>query len=163
SSGGRAALATPTPTSWAGSPRCRRCCGCWSSSWRRSAVSSPAGCGCWSPWPPSHAHAANWSLAGPRGGRRTMDEVAKAVEECARAAKLAAPSLAAASTEAVDAALTGMAERLLAHRDEILEANQADVGRAKADGMSAGLLDRLTITPERLTGMAEQLRLLAGA
>ncbi|MEV6876613.1 aldehyde dehydrogenase family protein [Amycolatopsis sp. NPDC051128] len=92
-----------------------------------------------------------------------MDEVAKAVEECARAAKLAAPSLAAASAEAVDAALTGMAERLLAHRDEILEANQADVERAKADGMSAGLLDRLTITPERLAGMAEQLRLLAGA
>ena len=92
-----------------------------------------------------------------------MDEVTKAVEECARAAKLAAPSLAAASAEAVDAALSGMAERLLAHRDEILEANQADVERAKADGMSAGLLDRLTITPERLTGMAEQLRLLAGA
>ncbi len=92
-----------------------------------------------------------------------MDEVAKAVEECARAAKLAAPSLAAASAQAVDAALSGMAERLLAHRDEILEANQADVARAKADGMSAGLLDRLTITPERLTGMAEQLRLLAGA
>lgn len=92
-----------------------------------------------------------------------MDEVAKAVEECARAAKLAAPSLAAASAEAVDAALTGMAERLLAHRDEILDANQADVERAKAEGMSAGLLDRLTITPERLTGMAEQLRLLAGA
>ncbi|MEU5259639.1 aldehyde dehydrogenase family protein [Amycolatopsis sp. NPDC021455] len=92
-----------------------------------------------------------------------MDEVAKAVEECARAAKLAAPSLAAATTEAVDAALTGMAERLLAHREEILEANQADVERAKGEGMSAGLLDRLTITPERLTGMAEQLRLLAGA
>ncbi|WP_103337670.1 aldehyde dehydrogenase family protein [Amycolatopsis sp. CA-126428] len=92
-----------------------------------------------------------------------MDEVAKAVEECARAAKLAAPSLAAASAQAVDDALSGMAERLLAHRDEILEANQADVARAKAEGMSAGLLDRLTITPERLTGMAEQLRLLAGA
>ncbi|QKV81627.1 aldehyde dehydrogenase family protein [Amycolatopsis sp. Hca4] len=92
-----------------------------------------------------------------------MDEVAKAVEECARAAKLAAPSLAAASAEAIDSALTGMAERLLSHREEILEANQADVERAKADGMSAGLLDRLTITPERLTGMAEQLRLLAGA
>jgi glutamate-5-semialdehyde dehydrogenase len=92
-----------------------------------------------------------------------MDEVAKAVAECARAAKLAAPSLAAASAEAVDAALTGMAERLLAHRGEILDANRADVERAKAEGMSAGLLDRLTITPERLTGMAEQLRLLAGA
>ncbi len=34
-----------------------------------------------------------------------MDEVAKAVEECARAAKAAAPSLAAAGDDAVDAAL----------------------------------------------------------
>ncbi|RBM23457.1 gamma-glutamyl phosphate reductase [Prauserella sp. PE36] len=91
------------------------------------------------------------------------DEVAKAVEECARAAKGAAPSLAAASDEAIDMALRGMAQRLLDHRDEVLEANVADVERSTADGMSAGLLDRLTITDERLTGMAEQLRLLAGA
>ncbi|QRP48023.1 aldehyde dehydrogenase family protein [Amycolatopsis sp. FDAARGOS 1241] len=92
-----------------------------------------------------------------------MDEVTKAVEECARAAKLAAPSLARATEEAVDAALVGMAERLVEHRDEVLEANRADVAKAREDGMSAGLLDRLTITPERLDGMAEQLRLLAGA
>ncbi|MFF5987998.1 aldehyde dehydrogenase family protein [Prauserella flavalba] len=91
------------------------------------------------------------------------DEVAKAVEECARAAKGAAPSLAAASDEAIDTALRGMAQRLLDHRREVLEANVADVERSRADGMSAGLLDRLTITDERLTGMAEQLRLLAGA
>ncbi|MFD9965567.1 aldehyde dehydrogenase family protein [Amycolatopsis sp. NPDC058986] len=92
-----------------------------------------------------------------------MDEVAKAVEECARAAKLAAPSLATAGADAVDAALVGMAERLLSHRAEVLEANEADVAKSRAEGMSAGLLDRLTITPERLTGMADQLRLLAGA
>ncbi|MER6878476.1 gamma-glutamyl phosphate reductase, partial [Amycolatopsis sp. NPDC000673] len=92
-----------------------------------------------------------------------MDEVAKAVEECARAAKAAAPSLAAAGDDAVDAALVGMAERFVEHRDEVLEANRADVAKATADGMSAGLLDRLTITPERLDGMAAQLRLLAGA
>jgi len=92
-----------------------------------------------------------------------MDEVAKAVEECARAAKAAAPSLAVAGDDAIDAALVGMAERLVAHREAVLEANRADVAKATADGMSAGLLDRLTITPERLDGMAEQLRLLAGA
>ncbi|PXY21385.1 aldehyde dehydrogenase family protein [Prauserella muralis] len=90
-------------------------------------------------------------------------EVAKAVEECARAAKAAAPSLAAAPDTAIDAALTGMAERLLAHRTEVLEANTADVTRSRTEGMSAGLLDRLTITDDRLTGMADQLRLLAGA
>ncbi|WP_027947369.1 aldehyde dehydrogenase family protein [Amycolatopsis taiwanensis] len=91
------------------------------------------------------------------------DEVAKAVEECARAAKRAAPSLAAAPDEAVDGALSAMAERLLDGREAVLDANRADVERARAEGMSAGLLDRLTITGERLTGMAEQLRLLAGA
>jgi glutamate-5-semialdehyde dehydrogenase len=92
-----------------------------------------------------------------------MDVVAKAVEECARAAKRAAPSLATATEPAIDGALNSMAERLLTHRDEVLEANRADVAKAREEGMSAGLLDRLTITGERLTGMAQQLRLLAGA
>ncbi|MCP2252089.1 glutamate-5-semialdehyde dehydrogenase [Prauserella aidingensis] len=91
------------------------------------------------------------------------DEVAKAVEECARVAKHAAPSLATASDEAIDAALTAMADRLVEHRADILAANEADVTRSRAEGMSAGLLDRLTITEDRLTGMADQLRLLAGA
>ncbi|WP_431874554.1 aldehyde dehydrogenase family protein [Amycolatopsis sacchari] len=91
------------------------------------------------------------------------DEVAKAVEECARAAKSAAPALATAPDEAIDAALTAMARLLLEHREAVLEANRADVAKAREEGMSAGLLDRLTITEERLTGMAEQLRLLAGA
>jgi glutamate-5-semialdehyde dehydrogenase len=91
------------------------------------------------------------------------DEVAKAVEECARAAKQAAQSLATAPDEVIDAALNGMAQRLIDGRDAVLEANLADVAKAREDGMSAGLLDRLTITGQRLTGMAEQLRLLAGA
>lgn len=90
------------------------------------------------------------------------NEVAKAVEECARAAKQAAPSLATATDEAIDSALSVMADRLLAGRAEVLAANVADVRKARAEGMSAGLLDRLTITDERLTGMADQLRLLAG-
>lgn len=91
------------------------------------------------------------------------DEVTKAVEECARAAKRAAPSLAAAPDTGIDRALTGMAERLRQHRDAVLEANTADVTKARAEGMSSGLLDRLTLTDERLEDMAEQLRLLAGA
>ncbi|MBA0125088.1 aldehyde dehydrogenase family protein [Haloechinothrix sp. YIM 98757] len=91
-----------------------------------------------------------------------VDEVAKAVEECGAAAKRAAPSLAAASEEAIDTALTVMADRLGSERDTVLAANADDVAKAREDGMSAGLLDRLTITEERLSGMAEQLRLLAG-
>src|SRR5690606_39689041 len=45
--------------------------------------------------------------------RAETDEVAKAVEECARAAKHAAPSLATAADTAIDAALNAMADRLL--------------------------------------------------
>lgn len=90
------------------------------------------------------------------------DHVAKAVEQCARAAKQAAPALAAATGDEVDAALSAMARRLADAREQVLGANADDVARAKADGMSAGLLDRLTVTEERLTGMVEQLRLLAG-
>jgi glutamate-5-semialdehyde dehydrogenase len=86
-----------------------------------------------------------------------------AVESCAARAKAAAPALAAASDEAVDAALGEMAARLSSARATVLAANAEDVDAAKANGMSAGLLDRLRITEERLLAMAEQLRLLAGA
>ncbi|MEV4312750.1 aldehyde dehydrogenase family protein [Actinocrispum sp. NPDC049592] len=88
-----------------------------------------------------------------------VDEV---VEACARAAKQAAPSLAAATDEAIDAALAGMAERLRANADKLLDVNNGDVYVALEEGMSSGLIDRLRITPERLTAMADALLLLAG-
>ncbi len=88
--------------------------------------------------------------------------VDQVVEACARAAKQAAPSLATASEQAIDAALTGMAERLRASADAVLAANAQDVEAAKAGGMSSGLLDRLTITEARLAAMADSLVLLAG-
>lgn len=91
------------------------------------------------------------------------DEVAKSVEECARAAKTAAPSLASASDAAIDSALRDMARRLTDQRDTVLASNADDVEQARHTGMSAGLLDRLTITTDRLADMAEQLFLLADA
>ncbi|HEX2130908.1 MAG TPA: aldehyde dehydrogenase family protein [Actinophytocola sp.] len=89
--------------------------------------------------------------------------VAEAVAACATAAKKAAPVLASAPDQAVDDALAAMAERLASARATVLEANAADVSAAEAGGMSRGLLDRLRITDERLTTMAESLRLLAAA
>nr|WP_042182971.1 aldehyde dehydrogenase family protein [Kibdelosporangium sp. MJ126-NF4]CEL15261.1 Gamma-glutamyl phosphate reductase [Kibdelosporangium sp. MJ126-NF4]CTQ95698.1 hypothetical [Kibdelosporangium sp. MJ126-NF4] len=88
--------------------------------------------------------------------------VDQVVEACARAAKQAAPSLAAASEQAIDAALTGMAQRLRASASAVLDANAQDIEAAKTGGMSAGLLDRLTITEARLIAMADALDLLAG-
>lgn len=88
--------------------------------------------------------------------------VDQVVEVCARAAKQAAPSLATAPEHAIDAALTGMAQRLRGSASAVLAANAEDIEAAKAAGMSSGLLDRLTITESRLAAMADALDLLAG-
>ena len=80
----------------------------------------------------------------------------------ARAARTAARTLATASRATKDAALGAMADRLLAAQDAILAANAEDVAAAEAAGTSAALIDRLRLTPERLQGMADGLRQLAG-
>ncbi|WP_242613670.1 aldehyde dehydrogenase family protein [Herbihabitans rhizosphaerae] len=96
-------------------------------------------------------------MTGAASAERVQDVVAR----CAEAAKSAAPSLANAAAADVDAALVGMAERLVSARAEVLEANEADLAAAHESGMSEGLRDRLRLTEERLDAMAEQLRLLA--
>ncbi|MGF1648416.1 MAG: aldehyde dehydrogenase family protein [Kineosporiaceae bacterium] len=84
------------------------------------------------------------------------------VAGCARAAAAAAASLAAAADSDVDRALAGMADRLVVSRDAVLDANAADVAAAREQGTGPALLDRLTLGSQRVTGMAEQLRVLAG-
>lgn len=89
------------------------------------------------------------------------ESVSSAVAACAQAAYRAAPALAAAPDSAIDGALSAMATRLRASSAELLAANESDVEAAVADGMSAGLLDRLRLSPERLDSMAAALELLA--
>lgn len=89
------------------------------------------------------------------------ESVSAAVSSCAVAAYRAAPTLAAAPDSAIDGALSAMASRLRASVGEVLAANEADVAAASSAGMSAGLLDRLTLSPSRLDAMASALDLLA--
>ncbi|MCW0212695.1 MAG: aldehyde dehydrogenase family protein, partial [Pseudonocardia sp.] len=79
----------------------------------------------------------------------------------AQRAAAAAPGVRAAGGPAVDAALRSAAGLLRTQAPELLAANAADVDAATANGMAAGLLDRLRITPERLADMAVQLEVLA--
>ena len=90
-------------------------------------------------------------------------EIAEAVVCCAAAAKRAAPALAGAGDDVVDGALGEMAQLLSAARGAVLAANAEDVAAAQAAGMSAGLLDRLRVTEDRLVAMTDALRLLASA
>jgi glutamate-5-semialdehyde dehydrogenase len=78
------------------------------------------------------------------------------LEVCA-AAKRAAPSVARATTYEKDAALEVMASTLNGEHDRILEANARDLDTARAAGTGAALLDRLTLTPQRLTAIAQAL------
>jgi glutamate-5-semialdehyde dehydrogenase len=76
-------------------------------------------------------------------------------------AKVAARTLATASTAAKDAALLAAADLLVRQTEPILEANAVDVAREEAAGMAPALLDRLRLTPARIEGMANGLRQVA--
>ena len=51
-------------------------------------------------------------------------------------------------------------DNLVAQTRDILAANQIDMDKGKASGMSQGLLDRLSLTPERIQAMATGLEKL---
>ncbi|PZS20571.1 MAG: gamma-glutamyl phosphate reductase [Pseudonocardiales bacterium] len=86
---------------------------------------------------------------------------AEVVAACARQAQRAAPTLATASDEAIDAALDAMAQRMTGAAAEVLAANTADIAAAEQSGMTQALIDRLRLGEERLAEMAGQLALLA--
>jgi glutamate-5-semialdehyde dehydrogenase len=81
-----------------------------------------------------------------------------AVLDVARRAREAATVLAPATRGTKDAAIVAMADALDERADEVLSANRGDVERAVAAGTAAGLVDRLTLTRERLSGIAQALR-----
>jgi glutamate-5-semialdehyde dehydrogenase len=80
----------------------------------------------------------------------------------AERAREASHGLALATRAEKDRALHAMAEALLARAHEILVANAEDVERAEAGGTPANIVDRLRLTPDRLAGMAQGLRDVAG-
>ncbi|MGH2727476.1 MAG: glutamate-5-semialdehyde dehydrogenase [Actinomycetota bacterium] len=84
------------------------------------------------------------------------------VLEIGRRAKAASRLMVGVSTAVKDRALGAMADALDARSDEILDANTADLERADADGVTGALIDRLTLTPERVAGMANGLRDVIG-
>ncbi|MCC4297426.1 glutamate-5-semialdehyde dehydrogenase [Aurantimonas coralicida] len=88
----------------------------------------------------------------------SIDTLMDAIGKRARAA---ARRLALAPTETKNAALLAMADALVAATDTILAENAADLDRAAEAGMAASFVDRLTLTPDRITAMAEGLRAIA--
>jgi glutamate-5-semialdehyde dehydrogenase len=78
-----------------------------------------------------------------------------------RAARAASRETARASTAQRNAALDAMAAAIERDADRLLAANAADVDAARARGLEAALLDRLTLTPKGVAQMAQGLREIA--
>ena len=72
-----------------------------------------------------------------------------------KAAKAAETKLALASTDTKNAALCSAAKALVENIEYILTENAKDIYAAKQNGMNEGLIDRLTLTPERIKAMAD--------
>lgn len=89
-------------------------------------------------------------------------DVTNAVHAIADRSRVAARQIAAANRAAKDQALLAIGEALVANSADILAANALDVEAGHANGTSKALLDRLSLSDERIEGLAAALRNLAG-
>jgi len=87
----------------------------------------------------------------PAGDRRSMVEIG-------RRARAAAGRLAKADGDTKNQGLHGIADSLVEARPRILEANAQDLERAEQAGLSAALVDRLTLNRARLEAIASDVR-----
>ena len=88
-------------------------------------------------------------------------DVRQLVESKARAARAAAHALAIAGTRVKDEALMQMARALEEKSGLLLDANRADLERARTKGLARAFVDRLTLTERRIEEMANGLRQIA--
>ncbi|GAA4081964.1 glutamate-5-semialdehyde dehydrogenase [Actinomadura miaoliensis] len=79
----------------------------------------------------------------------------------ARLAKDATATLAPLPRAAKDAALHAIADGLTAAAPEIVKANAGDVARAREAGISEYMIDRLSLSTERIAAIAEAVRKVA--
>ena len=83
------------------------------------------------------------------------------VHALCEAAKAASREVALLSTEKKNELLLAIADAVLAQKDRLIAENARDLAAARENGMRASLIDRLTLTPERIAAMAEGARAVA--
>ena len=79
------------------------------------------------------------------------------IEKIGANAKKAASSLAKASSEQKNYALTAMAKNILADKKDILDANKLDIENSKTKNLSESFIDRLELNEERITAISNTL------
>lgn len=84
------------------------------------------------------------------------------IKEMTQRARIVSRSLAILPEAAKNCALTGLADSLLIHQDEILQANQDDIEASTKFGLDDAMIDRLRLTPDRIRGIAKDVRTVVG-
>jgi len=90
-----------------------------------------------------------------------MSEHTELMERLGRAARAAGRTLAKASGQRRNAALLAAADAIEAGAATLAEENGKDLAAGRAAGLTGALVDRLTLTPARIQGMADGLREVA--
>lgn len=85
------------------------------------------------------------------------ENIGNYIHSMGRTARHAARAMARADTGAKNAALKAIVRRLSQRREQLFEANAADLAAARQNQLDAALLDRLELTPARLEAMADGL------
>ncbi len=86
------------------------------------------------------------------------NDLSNLLTDIASKSKAASAELSRASSGSKDDALNKMAQELIEKADYIIAENQKDIEEAKSKGLSSAMIDRLTLTPERLEKVAQGLR-----
>lgn len=79
------------------------------------------------------------------------------LEALCQKARKGSYTLLSLDTEAKNNALAAIADYLIKHKDDISRANALDLAEASANGISEVMLDRLTLTPQRIEAMASSV------
>jgi glutamate-5-semialdehyde dehydrogenase len=90
-----------------------------------------------------------------------MMDIHSTVKKIAEDALVASRRLSHISANVKNAALLRMADELIWHRDFILSENNRDVTGAREKGLSAAMIDRLTVKDATIEAMAQGLREVA--
>ncbi|MEN8582182.1 glutamate-5-semialdehyde dehydrogenase [Arthrobacter sp. KBS0703] len=98
----------------------------------------------------------------PENSQPSPAEVEAAVYAIADRSRLAARSMGRANRALKDQGLRAIGAALLERKAQVLAANAKDVEAGRANGTSAALLDRLTLTEARIEALAAALDNLAG-
>jgi len=88
-------------------------------------------------------------------------DIKEEIHQMGRQALEASRGLAKLSTDAKNAILLAMADRLLADEAVILAANAKDIAAAEANGLTAAMVDRLRLDHDRLVAVADGVRQVA--